>query len=383
MSELVNYLNNASSAIMSESTLRVYTQYLNLEAQSGASAAAAAYRDDLESFYTKASQALGTVDESQIAFVDSASRAWDAILYGLKIGRGDEILTLSSEFGTNLVSIYHFAEKSGCRVKIVDCDINGVFSLENIKAKITPATKVIALSHVAAHGSIINPVEAIGQIARDQSIFYLVDGCQAVGQIPVNVHEIQCDAYTGTGRKWIRGPRGTGFLYSRHNEILATPFVDLASADLNFSADESVSGVVVREDARQFELWERNAAGQVALANALSELQIALADGNVSKIYEHGSLLREEVDRLPHLRRIGTASNTGNVAIVADSDSVSQRCKEVLTNAGVSYSAMQEWDAPIFYRQHGIREVIRLSPHYFTSIDEIEAARVALKQAVV
>ena len=151
-------------------------------------------------------------------------------LYGLPVGSGDEIVTLSSEFGTNLVSIFHFATRVGARVKVLHCTPSGSFDMSELQACLESGARLVAISHVSAHASIVNPVVEIGKMVAQHGALYLVDGCQAVGQMDIDVVKIGCDAYTATGRKWLRGPRGTGFLYVKDGSSITPLYVSALRA---------------------------------------------------------------------------------------------------------------------------------------------------------
>jgi cysteine desulfurase / selenocysteine lyase len=368
------YLNNAGAGIPSLKTLSEQIEYLRLEAEFGAIAAANRTKDKVQEFYRIAAELVGAND-SEIAYVDSASRAWDAIIYGIHLQPGDEIITLSSEFGTNLVSLFHRARQSDITVRVVDCGTSGEVAADQVASAVSEKTRAIALSHVTAHGAIVNPVAAIGQIAKERGLFYLVDGCHALGQLPVDVAEIQCDAYTTTGRKWLRGPRGTGFLYVRSGEDrVSTPFVDLASADLLLDGESRAIGVDVRRDAKQFELWERSVSAMLGLRNALIEYR----DEGVERTDRIGSLAtrlaRGLSEAVPGIEIVGSAhSQVGIVGVIFRNGNLGN-VTQALDEAKVAYSVMADWDAPIHFSLLQTRSILRLSPHYYNTEDEIDFA---------
>lgn len=380
---MTNYLNNAGASIVTQSTLDLQVEHLRLESKVGAAEAAKQNAALVERFYSSAAALLNADDVAEIAFMDSASRAWDAVVYGLTLAPGDEIVTLSTEFGTNLVSLFHRAEACKAIVRVVRCDANGNFDLNELQSRLNNSTRAIAISHVAAHGSIRNPVEDIGKIATEHGLFYLVDGCQAAGQIDIDVKALRCDAYTVTGRKWLRGPRGTGMLYIRAGEDrVKAPFVDLASADLIFDPSGAPSGVSIRSDARRFELWERSVAGVVGLGNAITEYIESDRQELNRQIIRLAGKLRSRISVMPHIELIGNSDTVGTVGLRIKDDSVLHKCKQALEANDIAYSAMSDWDAPLHFPVLGVTQIIRLSPHYYTSDEAVDRAIEALQYAV-
>lgn len=265
------YFNNAGAGLMSEKTLEVIVDHMRLEMSVGAYKAAIMRNDEITRFYTFAAKLLNAANKDEIAYIDSASRGWNLIMYGMNITEKDVIVTFDSEYGTNLLTIYDIARSTHCTVKIVNCDNNGTVNLLDVENVLASGATILAVSHVAAQGSIVNPVVELGRLAKKYGVTYIVDGCQAVGQIKVDVQEIGCSAYITAGRKWLKGPRGTGILYVKGGENIRTPQIDLASADLVFDHKGNVTDVKIREDAKQYELWEKNIAILLGLTNAIEE----------------------------------------------------------------------------------------------------------------
>ena len=148
-------------------------------------------------------------------------------MYGLDVKETDTIVTLSSEYGTNLLTIYDIVKKTHCGIKVIECGGEGNFDLLDVEHALESGGNILAISHVAAQGSIVNPVVELGRLAQKYNAIYVVDGCQAVGQMNVDVQKINCCAYVTAGRKWLRGPRGTGILYVRKNAPIHSPSVTI------------------------------------------------------------------------------------------------------------------------------------------------------------
>lgn len=363
---MTKYLNNAGASLISESTYRTITDHLELERGIGAYQAAVKSRSLTEEFYADSARLINASSSSEIAFMDSASRGWNMAVRGLDLHAGDKILTLSSEFGTNLITLVDYARRNGGIVHVIPCDISGKFSLDKIEDGLKDGARIVAISHAAAQGSIVNPVEAIGELCRKYGSIYIVDGCQAVGQFDVDVQEMQCDAYITTGRKWLRGPRGTGFLYVKSGSPIHSSQLDLASADLVIDRNNNIVDIQIRSDARQFELWERTIACMLGLGNAVKEYLNGDRKWMHAQIQHLANRLRTSVVSNSALQLIGEAeSMSGIVAFYVNDPQIEER---VNRNIGDSFtiSSMSDWDCPLHFPRNGAQKIFRFSPHYYT-----------------
>lgn len=367
------YLNNAGAGLMANETYEAVASYLHLERELGAYCVATQKKVLLETFYTNAAQIINASSPTEIAFMDSASRGWNMVIYGSQLHAGDKIVTLSSEFGTNLIILFDYAKQINATVRVVQCNEQGEFSIDEIEDELRNGAKLVAISHTAAQGSIVNPVEEIGRLAKKYGAIYVVDGCQAVGQFSVDVQKIQCDAYVTTWRKWLCGPRGTGFLYIKDFSLFRTPQLDLASAYLVFDDDFNVKGVNVRKDARQFELWERSYANMLGLATALD---ICLKQGidNISaRIQVLANKLRLSAQTNPNFHLLGKpVSISGVLGFYLKDYSKEEELKNVFIRHNIGISMMSDWDCPLYFPKNGATQIFRLSPHYYSDFSSIE-----------
>lgn len=368
------YFNNAGAGLMSESTLKALTDHMNLEMCVGAYKAASIKSEEVNNFYSLAAKLINAESKDEIAFIDSASRGWNLIIYGLDIKESDVIITLSSEYGTNLLTIYDIAKRTHCGIKVIQCNNEGGFDLNDVEQAFQSGGTVLAISHVAAQGSIVNPVVELGKLARKYDVKYVVDGCQALGQMEVDVQKIDCCAYVTAGRKWLRGPRGTGILYVRKNAPIHTPQIDLASADLVFDKLGFVVDVKVREDAKQFELWEKSTASLLGLANAIHEYLDYGVDVAAQEIYTKANYIRRCVSLNPNAVLVGSEdSSTGIVGFYMRNPELENAAKEEFEKNGFIVSYVCDWDCPIFFPKNGVQYIFRVSPHYYTGQKDIQA----------
>ncbi|WP_447643597.1 aminotransferase class V-fold PLP-dependent enzyme [Nocardioides zeae] len=306
----------------------------------------------------------------EIAVVENATRAWDMAFYGLQLGPGDTILTSRAEYASNVIAFLQRAARTGARVEVVDDDEHGQLDTADLARRMDERTKLIAVTHVPTQGGLVNPAAEIGAIAQEHGVPFLLDACQSVGQLPLDVAELRCDFLSATGRKYLRGPRGTGFLYvaSEWIQRLEPPFLDLHAA-----TSTSPGTYRVRDDARRFENWETNYAGKIGLGVAIDyALGIGLERVEAT-VSARAELLRErlaDVDGVAvhdqGLRRCGivTFSVDGH-----DASAVKQWLTEAGINTSVTASASSRNDL----EARGLGDLVRASVHYYNTEDEVLA----------
>jgi cysteine desulfurase/selenocysteine lyase len=267
------------------------------------------------------------------------------------------------------VAFLQVAERTGALVEVIPSDETGQVSVEALEGMLDDRVKLIAITHVPTNGGLVNPAAAVGKVARAAGITYLLDACQSVGQMPVDVGEIGCDLLSTTGRKYLRGPRGTGFLYVRRElgQRLQPPFLDLHAAQWVAS-----NRYEIRADARRFENWETNYAGKVGLTVAIDYAR----DWGISAIWDRvrflASTLRAELEEIPGVtvRDIG-AERCGIVTFTADgmgAREVQQALAGRSMNATISTVASTRFDM----ETRGLHEVVRASVHYYNDESEID-----------
>ncbi len=366
--EKILHFNNAGAALPPDPVHAAVVGYLELERDCGGYEAEAAARDRLDGFYLNFARLLNC-DRDEIAFAESATRAWDMAFHALPFAPGDRIVTGRAEYVSNYFAFLQAKRHRDVEITVIDNDGDGQIDLAALERALDGAVKLIALTHVPTSGGLINPAAEVGAIARRHGIPYLLDACQSVGQMPVDVAAIGCDMLAGTGRKFLRGPRGTGFLYVRREMLdrLDPPFVDLHAADWT-----SRDVFTLRPDAMRFEAFEYSRAGQAGLATAadyalglgleaIRDRIRVLADNLREKLADLAGVTVHDLGR--HRCGIVTFTRRGEPP-----STIRSRLAKTSINISVTPASMARLDLD----PRGLEAVARASLHYYNTETEID-----------
>ena len=279
----VLHFNNAGAALPPRPVLDAQVGHLEREAAIGGYEAEAEAGERLQHTYDAIARMLGC-DADEVAVVENATRAWDMAFYAMPFSEGDRILTSRAAYASNHIACLQVADRTGAVVEVVPSNKHGEIDVDALRSMMDDDVALLALTHVPTNGGLVNPASEVGTVARDAGVPFLLDACQSAGQMPLSVDEIGCTMLSATGRKYLRGPRGTGFLYVDRDwiERLEPPLLDLHSATWT-----GPTSYEIRPDARRFETYEGHVAGKVALGVAVD--------------YALGRGLSDIADRVQHL----------------------------------------------------------------------------------
>ena len=364
----VVHLNNAGASLMPDPVFKATTQHLELERNIGGYEAAAAASDQLDAFYTNFADLL-RVRPDEIAFVENATRAWDMAFYALPLNEGDRIITHAAEYASSYLAFLQLEKRRRICIDIAPSDESGQIDVDALPSLLTPRTRAINLVHVPTQGGMVNPAEEVGRFAREHGLTYVLDACQSVGQLDVDISKIGCHILSGTGRKFLRGPRGTGFLYVSAEILddLDPPFIDMRAA--TWTTEDGFEFAI---GSRRFENWESFFAGRVGLA-AAAEYALGIGMAAIEERVIHlGQYLRralQDMDGVTVLdlgeRQCGIVSF--DTAHERPTD-LAQRLRQERVNISVTDTASARLDLG----RRNILELARASVHYFNTESEID-----------
>lgn len=363
----VVHLNNAGAALMPQPVLDAVTAHLQAEALTGGYEAANAAHDAVEHVYDAVAGLLGC-HRDEVAIVENATRAWDMAFYSVPFQPGDRILTARAEYASNYLAFLQVVRRTGAVVEVIPSDDSGQVDVGALRAMLDERVKLISVTQVPTNGGLVNPAAEIGAVAREAGVCYLLDACQAAGQLPLDVEAIGCDMLSATGRKYLRGPRGTGFLYVRRAwlERLEPPLIDLHAA--TWTGQDTYT---LRPDARRFENWESNIAAKIGLGVAVD---YALGWG-LDAIWARVSELAERLRAM--LREVSgvTVQDLGAVRCGIVTFTLAGRgaaeIREALRAQGINVSVSTLTSTRLDMEARALDAVVRASVHYYNTDEEL------------
>jgi cysteine desulfurase/selenocysteine lyase len=362
------FFNNAGASLQPRPVVARVIEHLRLEEQIGGYEAADRVTAELESLYGSVARLLHCAAD-EIALQENATRGWEMAFYSLRFAAGDRIVTTANEYASNYIAFLQIAQRTGAEIHLVDSDQAGEVDLEALRKLLDDRVKLIALTHLPTNGGLVQPAAQVGALAKRAAIPFLLDATQSAGQIDLDVEALGCDMLCATGRKYLRGPRGTGFLYVRRSmlEHMEPPLLDLHAATW-ISQDT----FAIRGDAKKFETWESAAATRLGLGVAI-EYALALGLKNIERrVQQLSARLRERLGEVKGVtvQDLGRV-RSGIVTFTCEghaAGAVMQRLKE----QGIAVRVSERSSTRIDMERRGLEELVRASVHYYNTEEEIE-----------
>lgn len=371
----VLHFNNAGSSLPPTAVTKAIKDHLDLESSIGGYEAANLAKSKIDNFY-KAAATLINCDPKEIAFTENATRAWDMAFYSFTFKPGDKVLTSKAEYASNYLAFLQVQKNTGVSIKVIKNDAFGQLDIKDLQNKIDNNVKLIAITHVPTQGGLVNPAIEVGKIAKSMDIPYILDATQSVGQMPLDVQKIGCDFLCATGRKYLRGPRGTGFLYAR-KEIISKcnpPVIDLHSAMWVSDQDYLLSPT-----AERFETWEQNIAAKIGLATAIDYANEIGLPAIWERVQYLATLLRTRLSEISSVELHDLGENKCGIVTFTAKGKSPEEIKNYLAQKKIHVSISLEQYARLDLSERKLPALVRASVHYYNTESEVEVFCEAIK----
>lgn len=374
------HFNNAGASLPPQQVLDAITQHLQLEALTGGYEAADLKASEVNGFYESVAKLLNC-KATNIAFTSSATNSFARALSCIPFQPGDSILLANEDYISNQIAFLSLQKRFGIKIIRAASLPEGGVDVDDMKRLMDEhQPKLVSLTHVPSNTGLIQPVEIVGELCATRNIYYLVDGCQSAGQIPADVQKIKCDFFTATLRKFLRGPRGAGFLYVSDKVIeqkLEPLFIDLRGAEW-ITADEYIP----RMDARRFEDWE---LPYPLVLGSKAAVDLAVSVG-LNEIQKRNTILcdriKEGLRTLPNVTLLDKGANQSSIITAKISTMKGPDVLSALRNQHINTSVGYRNFAIIDFDAKQVEWALRISPHYYNTEAEVDLLLNALQKIV-
>ena len=362
------HFDNAGAALPCHDTVQATVNWINKEARTGGYRMQFEKEDLVSEFYKNAATLIGCSAE-EIAITHNASDSQAKVLFSFPFKRGDIVLTTEMEYSNNFMNLLQLKKQKGIKIRIVKNEKDRSFNFEKFENAIDEKVKLIAATHIPTSSGQIAPVEEIGNLAKKYKIPYLLDACQSIGQCPVDVEKIGCDFATATSRKYLRGPRGLGFLYVRksffeklHPQVIEAWFANWKSS----------TAFEIEKSAKMFEGFEKSYANMVGLSTAIDYQNQLGIQNTWPRIQELSSQLREKLDSLKNVKVVDPKVNLSGIITFVKKGVDCETIAQSLAAQNINISVTRPFSSLIDLKKRRLPEACRASIHYYNSVEEID-----------
>lgn len=363
------FVNSAGASLPPKIVMETMLAYLQEEEMVGGYGLEAKRAADFSALYGELATLLNC-GLHNTAFAYSATDAYSKVLSAIPFKMGDYILTTTNDYISNQISFLSLQKRFGIKLLRAKNLENGDVDLANFEALVHEYKPVlIAVTHVPTNSGLVQQAEEIGKIAKENNILYLLDACQSVGQLVVDVEKMNCDFLTATGRKFLRGPRTSGFLYVS-DRILVT---DLSPMFMDRRAAEWVGfdEYKLEKTGRRFESQEMS----VAVLGLAAAVKYANQIG-IENIYQYDqqllNRLRANLLQIPNLRLLDKGTHLSNILTFNFSNRKMEEVRDLLNENKVVYSIAFKNFALIDFTEKEVEWAVRFSPHYYNTFEEMD-----------
>ncbi len=372
------HFNNAGASLNPTVVIQKIKDYLDEEALVGGYELARLRAQEINDFYPVIAQLLNA-DARNIAFATNNTEAYSKALSAIPFKKGDIILTSDDDYASNQLCFLSLQTRLGVKIiraKNLDNGDIDVADIEHIIKTQTPL--VVAITHIPTSSGKVQPIAAIGQLCRKYDVWYLVDACQSVGQMPVDVQAIECDFLTATGRKFLRAPRGTGFLYVS-DKVLDAGFAPLFF-DNHSATWTGKDAYEVQATAQRFELYERSVATFLGIREAVRYANALGLDNIYAYNQDLIQYFRKKMQNTEGVKLYDEGSHLCNILTFRIKNLPLETIQTALNAAKINYSVALKKMAQIDFEYKGIDWAVRFSPHYYNTKEKVDSVVAVLEK---
>ena len=365
------HLNNAGAALMPQPVIDATIGHLRREAEIGGYEARDEAADRLEAVYDSIA-ALINCHRDEVAIVDNATRAFDLAFGALPLRPGDVVLTTTVDYPSNYMAYLCRRREVEIEVRVVPEAPTGEVSLEALAEMLRdPRDRVVSLTHVPTQSGLLQPAAAVGRLAREAGVFFLLDATQTVGQMPIDVEALGCDALAATGRKFLRGPRATGFLYVRRERLAE---MHPAVVDVHGATWTGHDSYEIVPTARRFEVWEQYFAGNLGLGAAVDYALAIGLEPIWARVQALAAGLRHRLAALPGVAMHDRGAEQCGIISLTVAGWEPPRLRDALWSwrPRINVNTSTVNSARLDYPARGLTQTVRASVHYYNTEAELD-----------
>ena len=370
------HFNNAGASLPPKPVIQTQLRYILEESLTGGYELANEHKDDLNRVYQQIASLIGA-EAQEIAIMENATQAWHLAFHALSFKPGDRIITTEIEYASNFISYLQKQKETDIEIIVIKTDEQGDLDLHQLEMEAKKGAALISMSHIPTNSGTVIPAEEIGRIANDYNIIYLLDACQSVGHYPVDVQEIGCDLLSATGRKYLRAPRGTGFLYVNQKTMsdLHPPFIDLHGAE--WVAEDHYK---LRPEAIRFENFETNMALKLALGEAATYANDIGIKAIWNRIQHLADTLRNQLNQLDSITVHDRGSTQCGIVTFTHEAYTATQIQQMLSKKQINVSVTSRQSALLDMERKQLNQVVRASVHYYNTEGELSVMINALNK---
>jgi cysteine desulfurase / selenocysteine lyase len=367
------FLNSAGSSLPTRRTLDAVSAHLELEGKIGGYAAADAATDTIRS----ASQGLARLiggRAHEVALAVSDSDAWVRAIWGWMLGRNvsssQVVLADRLSYHSHHAALVQLAELFGFELRTIASLDDGTVDLTAMSTQLADdRIALVSVTAIGTHSGNVNPMLGIGRLVSARGVPLFVDGCQALGHLEVDVRKWGCSVFTGTGRKWLRAPRGTGMLWVAEELVdrFAPPGIDGVSTSWT-----STAGFTMAKGMQRFESFEGPIAARVGLASAVDDALALNRHDVAAHIAITADQFRADLACNPRVTVHDTAAHRSGIVTFSVSGATPSSVVAAAAERGVSINVSTATWAALDMDAKGLSQVVRVSPHIFNTANELE-----------